>query len=217
MKHFGHSERNGTELTTLLITIASTSFPALTKKPRPGNAPAAHKRNPSSSFHLSLRPQESRYNTTTAKNSALMTVMSSNDIKYRRSPRISHLPQKHDNYEPLEVGFNGASFSGAVFNLSTTIVGAGIMALPSTVKQLGLIPGIIMILMGAALTETSIDMILRFGRASKTATYSGVVADSFGGFWRTLLQICIVINNLGMLIVYMIIIGMNFLLANLVF
>ncbi|KAJ6939688.1 amino acid transporter AVT6A-like [Populus alba x Populus x berolinensis] len=136
-----------------------------------------------------------------------MTVMSSNDIKYRRSPRISHLPQKHDDYEPLEVGFNGASFSGAVFNLSTTIVGAGIMALPSTVKQLGLIPGIIMILMGAALTETSIDMILRFGRASKTATYSGVVADSFGGFWRTLLQICIVINNLGMLIVYMIIIG----------
>ncbi|KAG6784416.1 hypothetical protein POTOM_010108 [Populus tomentosa] len=136
-----------------------------------------------------------------------MTVMSSNDIKYRRSPRISHLPQKHDDYEPLEVGFNGASFSGAVFNLSTTIVGSGIMALPSTVKQLGLIPGIIMILMGAALTETSIDMILRFGRASKTATYSGVVADSFGGFWRTLLQICIVINNLGMLIVYMIIIG----------
>lgn len=133
--------------------------------------------------------------------------MSSNDIKYRRSPRISHLPQKHDDYEPLEVGFNGASFSGAVFNLSTTIVGAGIMAFPSTVKQLGLIPGIIMILMGAALTETSIDMILRFGRASKTATYSGVVADSFGGFWRTLLQICIVINNLGMLIVYMIIIG----------
>ena len=42
----------------LVITIASTSFPALTRKPRPGNAPASHKKNPSSSFHLSLRPQD---------------------------------------------------------------------------------------------------------------------------------------------------------------
>ena len=91
------------------------------------------------------------------------------------------------------------------------------MALSSTLKQLGLILGVVMILMGAALTEMSIDMILRLCRAFKTSTYSGVVADPFGGFWRSLLQICIVINNLGMHIVYMIIIGMNFLLANLVF
>lgn len=140
-----------------------------------------------------------------------MTVMSSSDRKYRRSPRRSLLLQQHGDYdydyEPLEVGFDGASFSGAVFNLSTTIVGAGIMALPATVNQLGLIPGLIMIVLGAFLTETSIDMILRFGRASKSATYSGVVADAFGGLGRTLLQVCIVINNLGMLIVYMIIIG----------
>ncbi|XP_043808833.1 amino acid transporter AVT6B isoform X2 [Manihot esculenta] len=135
-----------------------------------------------------------------------MTVMS-NDRKYRRSTRSPLLPLKHDGYEPLEVGFGGASFSGAVFNLSTTIVGAGIMALPATVKQLGLIPGIIMIVLGAMLTESSIDMILRFGKASKSSTYSGVVADAFGGLGRTLIQMCIVINNLGMLIVYMIIIG----------
>ncbi|KAG5251152.1 sodium-coupled neutral amino acid transporter [Salix suchowensis] len=145
-----------------------------------------------------------------------MTVMSSNDREYRRSPKTSLFPHKHDDYTPLEVGFIGASFSSAVFNLSTTIVGVRIMALSSTLKQLGLILGVVIILMGVALTETSIDdMILRFGRDSKTSTYSGVVADAFGGFWRTLLQICIVINNLGMLIVYMIIIGMDFLLANL--
>lgn len=135
-----------------------------------------------------------------------MTVMS-NDRKYRRSTRSPLLPLKHDGYEPPEVGFGGASFSGAVFNLSTTIVGAGIMALPATVKQLGLIPGIIMIVLGAMLTESSIDMILRFGKASKSSTYSCVVADAFGGLGRTLIQMCIVINNLGMLIVYMIIIG----------
>ncbi|KAI9118485.1 hypothetical protein K1719_010817 [Acacia pycnantha] len=131
--------------------------------------------------------------------------------KYRRSPKtLSPLPtKKPDYYEPLqsETGFDGASFSGAVFNLSTTVVGAGIMALPAAVKQLGLIPGLIMILFGAMLTESSIDILLRFTRVSKSSSYSGVAHDAFGDFGRILLQLCIVVNNTGMLIVYMIIIG----------
>ncbi|KDO81425.1 hypothetical protein CISIN_1g012823mg [Citrus sinensis] len=140
-----------------------------------------------------------------------MTIQSSVERKYRKSPRAPLLPQaqsqNHDNLEAHEAGIDGASFSGAVFNLSTTIVGAGIMALPATVKELGLIPGLIMIVLVGWLTESSIDMIMRFSRASKSATYSGVVADAFGGAGRALLQVCIVVNNLGMLVVYMIIIG----------
>ncbi|CAK9158515.1 unnamed protein product [Ilex paraguariensis] len=129
------------------------------------------------------------------------------DPKHRRSPRITPLiPQKHEG--SVENCFDGASFSGAVFNLSTTIVGAGIMALPATLKQLGAIPGLIVIVLAAMLTESSIDMILRFSRASKSASsYSALVGDVFGGVGRTLLQVCIVINNVGTLIVYMIIIG----------
>lgn len=136
-----------------------------------------------------------------------MTIMVSADRKYRRSPRKPLLPDKFDHQEPVEVGLDGASFSGAVFNLSSTIVGAGIMALPASVKQLGLIPGLIMIILGSKLTELSIDFILKFSRASKSVSYAGAVGDSLGGAGRTLLQVCIVVNNLGMLVVYMIIIG----------
>ncbi|XP_075647264.1 amino acid transporter AVT6A-like [Castanea sativa] len=143
-----------------------------------------------------------------------MTIMpSASDRKYRRGgPRVPLLPSQKCSAaaaeeELREGGLDGASFSGAVFNLSTTVVGAGIMALPAIMKQLGLIPGLIMIALGAALTESSIEMILRFSRASKSATYSGLVSDAFGGPGRTLLQLCIVVNNLGMLVVYMIIIG----------
>ncbi|KAI4320352.1 hypothetical protein MLD38_033846 [Melastoma candidum] len=82
--------------------------------------------------------------------------------------------------------FNGASFMGAVFNLSTTIVGAGIMALPATMKVLGLGLGIAMIVFMAFLTEKSIEFLVRFSRVGK---------------------ICVLINNIGVLIVYMIIIG----------
>lgn len=140
-----------------------------------------------------------------------MTILTFTDRKYRRSPRTPLLPQKDDDFESSESGFDGASFSGAVFNLSTTIVGAGIMALPATLKQLGMIPGLAVIILAAMLTESSIDMVLRFSRASKSASYAGLVGDAFGGSARTLLQVCIVINNLGMLVVYMIIIGTLFL------
>lgn len=135
--------------------------------------------------------------------------MTYSDRKHRRSPKTTPLlPQKDANFGHSEAGFDGASFSGAVFNLSTTMVGAGIMALPATLKQLGAIPGLIVIILAAMLTEKSIEMLLRFTRVSKSASsYSGLAGDAFGGFGRTLLETCIVINNLGMLVVYMIIIG----------
>ncbi|KAB2093295.1 hypothetical protein ERO13_A02G080000v2 [Gossypium hirsutum] len=140
-----------------------------------------------------------------------MNIMPSfSDSKHRRSPRGEALLPQKQGYRVLETpeaGFDGASTSGAIFNLSTTVVGAGIMALPATVNQLGLIPGLFAIIFVSMLTGSSIDKILRFSRASKSATYSGVAADAFGGTGRNILQVCIVINNLGMLVVYMIIIG----------
>lgn len=103
---------------------------------------------------------------------------------------------------------DGASFTGAVFNLSTTIIGAGIMALPATMKVLGLALGIAAILLVAVLTELSISMLLRFSKAGAVTSYGGVMGDAFGGVGRKILQICVVVNNIGVLIVYMIIIGM---------
>lgn len=103
--------------------------------------------------------------------------------------------------------FNGASFAGAVFNLSTTIVGAGIMALPATMKVLGLVPGLVMIVLAAFLTDASIELLVRFSRAVGARSYGAAMGDAFGWWGRRLLQVCVVINNVGVMIVYMIIIG----------
>ncbi|KAM7487546.1 hypothetical protein LguiB_025030 [Lonicera macranthoides] len=103
--------------------------------------------------------------------------------------------------------FNGASFIGAVFNLSTTIIGAGIMALPAAIKVLGLAPGIAIILLVAVLSEASVSMLLKFSGNGKSNSYGGVMGDAFGNVGKAVLQLCVVINNIGTLIVYMIIIG----------
>ncbi|KAG8059565.1 hypothetical protein GUJ93_ZPchr0002g25443 [Zizania palustris] len=103
--------------------------------------------------------------------------------------------------------FDGASFSGAVFNLSTTIVGAGIMALPATMKVLGLVPGLVLVVLAAMLTDASIELLVRFSRAVGATSYGEAMGDSFGALGRGLLQLCVVVNNVGVMVVYMIIIG----------
>lgn len=116
------------------------------------------------------------------------------------------LPQTRDDEVSFDE-FNGASFSGAVFNLSTTIIGAGIMALPATMKILGLILGVALIIFMAFLTDASIEFLLRFSKAGKKRSYGGLMGDSFGNCGRILLQVAVLVNNIGVLIVYMIIIG----------
>ncbi|KAL0001670.1 hypothetical protein SO802_015451 [Lithocarpus litseifolius] len=83
------------------------------------------------------------------------------------------------------------------------------MALPAAMKELGLGLGIGMIVFLAILTEGSLEMLLRFRRVGNSHSYGEVMRDAFGRAGRLLLQICILVNNVGTLIVYMIIIGVE--------
>lgn len=124
--------------------------------------------------------------------------------------RTPLLPSKRQDLlleEDVYDDYHEASVSSGVFNLSTTIVGAGIMALPATMKVLGLPLGIVSIIVMGILSENSIQIMLRYSRPSGARSYGGLMGDAFGAIGRVLVQLCIIINNIGILIVYLIIIG----------
>ncbi|BBG98104.1 Transmembrane amino acid transporter family protein [Prunus dulcis] len=100
----------------------------------------------------------------------------------------------------------GASFSGAVFNISTTMIGAGIMSIPATIKVLGIVPGFILILLVALVVEVTVEFLLRYTNSGESSTYAGMVGESFGPWGSIAVQICVIITNLGCLIIYFIII-----------
>eukprot|EP00897_Mesotaenium_endlicherianum_P000581 jgi/Mesen1/10523/ME000083S10032 len=104
-------------------------------------------------------------------------------------------------------GFGGASKSSAVFNLSTTIVGAGIMALPATMRVLGLPLGLTVIVVMGLLSEASIEMMIKSSTGRQAWSYSELVESTCGSAWKTVLQILILINNVGICIVYLIIVA----------
>ncbi|VAI78381.1 unnamed protein product [Triticum turgidum subsp. durum] len=81
------------------------------------------------------------------------------------------------------------------------------MALPASIKMLGLIPGLLMIIFVALLTEASIDMLIRCSHQGKITSYGWLMGEAYGQWGRIALQASVVINNIGVMIVYMIIIG----------
>lgn len=101
----------------------------------------------------------------------------------------------------------GSGISGAVFNLTTSIIGAGIMALPATMKVLGLVLGFVLIVLIGILSEFSVELLVRFLVISKTSSYGEVVQCAFGKSMKVLTEICIIVNNAGVLVVYLIIMG----------
>ncbi|KAJ4977473.1 hypothetical protein NE237_002579 [Protea cynaroides] len=81
----------------------------------------------------------------------------------------------------IKVGFNGVSFSGAVFNLLTKTVGIGIMAPLATVKQLGLLPGLAMIKMKILIIKREFYCIPRYEINEGKATALDIVLEDSRG------------------------------------
>ncbi|GJP49811.1 hypothetical protein CLOM_g8978 [Closterium sp. NIES-68] len=102
-------------------------------------------------------------------------------------------------------GFKGATVMSGVFNLSTSVIGAGIMGLPATMKVLGLPFGVILLVAMGILTEISIELLIRTTTVQHVWSYSDLVHQVHGNKWRLALDISIVINNFGICIVYLII------------
>lgn len=116
------------------------------------------------------------------------------------------LPQTNDHLQENPIPQNG-TVSGAVFNISTTMVGAGIMSIPATMKVLGIIPGLLVIVLVAVITDLTVEFMLRCTSSGKAVTYAGMVGESFGSVGSFAVKICVITTNLGVLIVYFIILG----------
>lgn len=117
------------------------------------------------------------------------------------------LPLLQDHHVIMMGKDSTASYLSGVFNLSCTIIGAGIMSLPFAMKVLGVIPGVLLVLISGFLTKYSIEILLRFSENGRAYTYGQLMRDAFGRFGEVLLQICVVINITGIIIVYLIIVG----------
>ncbi|MCO5575213.1 hypothetical protein L7F22_029011 [Adiantum nelumboides] len=118
------------------------------------------------------------------------------------SPLLTGIDEGAD--EQQHVRHNQVTSLTAVFSISTTIVGAGIMGLPATLRINGLVPALLLIIGVALLTDKSVDFLLKHTTAAQAVT--AVMSRSFGWTGRLTAQLCIIVNSFGTFVVYLIII-----------
>ncbi|XP_062207301.1 amino acid transporter AVT6C-like isoform X3 [Phragmites australis] len=96
-------------------------------------------------------------------------------------------------------GGGGASVSGAVFNVSTSIVGAGIMSIPAAMRVLGVVPALFLVAAVAALSDVSVEFMLRYTgwAGAGKPTYAGLIGDAFGRAGAAVLNVCIAFTTTG--------------------
>lgn len=153
--------------------------------------------------HVELQVQHDSYGSDQTKSNkeASLTLLPSDDHEVNNGLEFVDLPFVHDGAKA------SSGLYGAVFNLTTSIIGAGIMALPATMKVLGMALGLILIVLIGFLSEISVEWLVRFTAHYNVSSYGEVVQATLGRPARILSEICIIINNAGVLVVYLIIMG----------
>eukprot|EP00934_Nitzschia_sp_Nitz4_P002047 Nitzschia sp. Nitz4//scaffold7_size249615//223583//225280//NITZ4_001212-RA/size249615-processed-gene-0.162-mRNA-1//1//CDS//3329558547//2047//frame0 len=96
---------------------------------------------------------------------------------------------------------------GAVANLCSATLGAGILALPFAMYQAGLVCGILLMLASAWGTAASIDLLVVACDSFRMSTYESVVQAALGRKWRQIVEVSILIFCVGTAVAYVIAVG----------
>ncbi|CAN6977925.1 hypothetical protein IGI04_037686 [Brassica rapa subsp. trilocularis] len=99
------------------------------------------------------------------------------------------------------------STSGVVFNVSTSIIGAGIMSMPAAFKVLGVIPALLIITIIGWLSTISVGFLMKSTLAGEATTYAGVMKESFGKTGSVAVQVATMVATFGCMVIFSIIIG----------
>ena len=117
------------------------------------------------------------------------------------------LPNQEPSSSSSSENEKHGSFAGAIFNVSTSIVGAGIMSIPAAFKVLGVIPSLSIIVIIAWLSNVSAGFLMKSTVAGDATTYAGVMKESFGKPGSVAVQIITMVVTFGSMIIFSIIIG----------
>ena len=105
-------------------------------------------------------------------------------------------------------------FTGAVYNLTNSTIGSGVLALPYVMKQAGLIPGICFLFIFACLTTYSLfllhkssQILLQKNIPTFNRDYEDIARILHSDYGSVFVKLCIIVNNFGACISYLVIIG----------
>ncbi|KAJ1729981.1 hypothetical protein LPJ61_003257, partial [Coemansia biformis] len=102
---------------------------------------------------------------------------------------------------------DGESTVKVGFNVLNTIVGSGIVCLPYALHNAGFVFGLVMLVVTAALSQFSLFALVAAGKRTGTAHFSSVTQAALGRTGYHLLNLSMVVDMVGTVILYLMILG----------
>mmetsp|Transcript_19423 Transcript_19423/g.57795 ORF Transcript_19423/g.57795 Transcript_19423/m.57795 type:complete len:387 (+) Transcript_19423:369-1529(+) len=100
-----------------------------------------------------------------------------------------------------------ASVGSSIVNLTNTVVGAGVLALPFAFKATGAVLGVVVLLVVYALIMCSIELLVGCTKHTKHKSYAGIATAALGRHGNTFTQAAVFLATFGAMTSYLIIIG----------
>eukprot|EP01080_Neovahlkampfia_damariscottae_P000818 gene818-9068_t len=129
----------------------------------------------------------------------------------------------HEEYEVEEDAINNekeilikddddgtASPFSSIFNLANTTVGAGIVAIPLTIHQAGLVLGLILVFIFGLLASYTLHLLLYSSTKTKKYSFKEIAIEAFGPIAGWLFELAIVLLTFGVCTVFVILISRTF-------
>jgi len=118
--------------------------------------------------------------------------------------------------EPLEEGGSflfipsgstgSSSFLSSVFNLSNTILGGGILALPYAFASAGLVSGLILTVLVVVLCGFSANLLIICGAFCSGPSFKNIAVASFGKFGAKFTEVVLILLTFGILCGYVVVV-----------
>ena len=98
-----------------------------------------------------------------------------------------------------------ASLFGSAMNISNTVMGAGVLALPNVLQQFGVLLGSTIIILSCIMVYISCVLLLKSRNLSHHSKYNSIGEYCFGSVGLWAVKAIIIVNNTGLCIAYLII------------
>jgi sodium-coupled neutral amino acid transporter 11 len=95
---------------------------------------------------------------------------------------------------------------GCSSNLINAIVGAGIVGLPFAIQESGFVPGILLVLVSALLTEKSLRLLIETAKHANVGSYETLAEAAFGNFGFRVVSINMFVMAYGAMLSYLMIV-----------
>ncbi len=112
-----------------------------------------------------------------------------------------------DTEENRLCSFREGSIRASVFNLCSATLGAGALSLPFAIKQASLVPGLLLLALGAAATLFSIQLLIRARDATGARSYEDLTVAVMGQRVGLVMEVCVIVFCFGCAIAYIIAVG----------